>query len=165
MYENNVTAFVGQGDPSNLHYDLPESLPRWSRLWHSENWRRNAVTGSELGLNGNLELDVGWPMPSFSMDWECTQWSPCNGGMLFKRPPGAGPRFLIWRPIPLGFAADTLLWSACIAGATSAAQMWIKARRRRRAACPACGYDLRGLTAGTVCPECGAGDPSAAAEP
>lgn len=32
----------------------------------------------------------------------------------------------------------------------------IKRRRRlKRGACPTCGYDLKGLATGTLCPECG----------
>lgn len=30
-------------------------------------------------------------------------------------------------------------------------------RRAREDQCPTCGYDLKGLTAGTACPECGKG--------
>lgn len=52
-----------------------------------------------------------------------------------------------WRP---------LWWPTAACGALTAA-MFAVHRLRRRApwACAACGYDLRGLTAGAKCPECG----------
>jgi hypothetical protein len=48
------------------------------------------------------------------------------------------------------------LWAVVVAFATAASLLWRHARRRPPGACPACGYDLRGVPA-TVCPECGTG--------
>jgi predicted RNA-binding Zn-ribbon protein involved in translation (DUF1610 family) len=62
------------------------------------------------------------------------------------------PHWALWFFVPLWVpAAATLL-------ATAAAwRLDALARRRAKAGhCPKCGYDLRGLREGAVCPECGA---------
>ena len=65
-----------------------------------------------------------------------------------------------WGPWRRGQRLELPLWIPLliVAGATAAA-WWADARARRREranACPACGYDRRGLDVGRVCPECGA---------
>jgi hypothetical protein len=59
------------------------------------------------------------------------------------------------RPIPLGFAVDTVLNASLVWGLGA---VWIRLRRRAsvgRGRCPTCGYDLAGIGC-PVCPECGA---------
>ncbi len=65
-------------------------------------------------------------------------WGHWNGGRLVAMP--------LWAPLLIVACATAVAWRA-------------DARARRLArvgACPACGYDRRGLDVGTVCPECGA---------
>ena len=65
--------------------------------------------------------------------------------------PAQSPRFR-----PKFFAFDLYwipLWIPFIPGA--AAAMYLLPARRKRGACPACGYDLR-ANPSSVCPECGA---------
>lgn len=59
------------------------------------------------------------------------------------------------RPIPLGFAANSLLYAFLFWGLVAAPLKLRAALRSRRGACPACNYPLTGLRAATACPECG----------
>ncbi len=59
-------------------------------------------------------------------------------------------------PIWLGFSANTLLYGALAWGVLFAPGVVRRWRRRRRGACVGCGYDLKGIAPGGVCPECGA---------
>lgn len=59
------------------------------------------------------------------------------------------------RPLPLGLAANTLLFAAPLLIMLVIIPTARRALRRRRGRCAACGYDRRGLEAGQPCPECG----------
>ena len=49
------------------------------------------------------------------------------------------------------------IWTIGVAAAIPTAWLWWSDRRARGSGfCQACGYDLGGLRAGAVCPECGA---------
>jgi hypothetical protein len=56
---------------------------------------------------------------------------------------------------PLPFIANTLFYAAVPMGVWLALGPLRRWRRRRVGRCERCGYDRAGLTAGTVCPECG----------
>lgn len=60
---------------------------------------------------------------------------------------------------------DVPLWSILAVVAAPTAWFWYRDRRSLRRAevgcCPACGYDLAGLGAGAVCPECGKNESAA----
>ena len=60
------------------------------------------------------------------------------------------------RPMPLGFAVDTLLFAALMWASVRGDRAWRLSRRRRRGRCANCNYDRTGLAPGAVCPECGA---------
>jgi hypothetical protein len=140
------------------NYDPPESLPRWARLWRPAHWPR--ITSDRTIDWGQevIEVGVGWPLPAMAIDRNTAGTIRYGGGVPFAKSSRASLRFLSWRPILTGFMADTLLWSACLAGLVVPIRFWIRARRRRRWQCAACRYDLRGLAAGAVCPECGAAE-------
>lgn len=59
------------------------------------------------------------------------------------------------RPLPLGLAANTMLFAAAPFIVLVAVPTVRQALRRRRGRCPLCGYDRRGLEGGAPCPECG----------
>jgi hypothetical protein len=116
-------------------------------------------------------IEAGWPFKSM-WTWEryvghvtdsrldrterrgllVPQWFPIpyqGRGESFQR--RALPVLLRWP----GFFLDTVLyalpWWALLA-TPGAIKRW---RRKRRGACLACGYDLRGLGDAAACPECG----------
>lgn len=59
------------------------------------------------------------------------------------------------RPIPRGLALNTIFFGAAWGLVFLTLARVRGATRRRRRRCPACNYDLRGLTVGARCPECG----------
>jgi hypothetical protein len=100
---------------------------------------------------------AGAPWPTLR-GWEVEivdrQFNPieaASGGLvtLASAPIPLNP---IWR----GFLASTLLCGAVAWLLWLAPSVTRRALRRRRGACPRCGYDLRGGGQG-VCPECGGG--------
>ncbi len=84
-------------------------------------------------------------------------WAWTIGG---KQGPLGLPQHLPLKPIPAGFAINTLFY-AVILWLLFAAPFALRRRRRiTRGLCSKCGYDLRGSpTQGNVCPECGASPP------
>jgi hypothetical protein len=143
--------------PRSVRFDPPDSLPSWSRLWHPERWPTDphgARDGGESRVGGMAgEIGVGWPLQAFSMDWDAEGLRTVRGGKAL--PVDQRKRVLLWRPIPRGLGADSLFYAAALAGLVGGARLVVRVRRKRRRACLACGYDLRGLAAGTGCPECG----------
>jgi hypothetical protein len=79
---------------------------------------------------------------------------------LSKAPAGARQGFTPYvpaRPLLLGLLVNTLFYAfplSLVIWVPGAIRGW---RRAKAGACPACGYDQRGLAVGTVCPECGKG--------
>ncbi len=157
MYDNHLMLFDGMLPPLHLHCDPPESLPPWSGLWHPEQWPQDVNMGSYIQTHDSMELAAGWPRLSFRMGWDTAHPNEFRGGRLFPTSASMGMRFLLWRPIPLGFALDTLIYATCFAGLFAGVRVWARARRSKQGACAACGYDLRGLASEAACPECGAG--------
>ncbi len=68
---------------------------------------------------------------------------------------------LVWRPRwvsrPNGFGVVVPLWPVAVAGIGAGVALVRRARRPERGTC-VCGYELAGLPAGALCPECGRAD-------
>lgn len=74
--------------------------------------------------------------------------------------PGASfSRTLPYLPTWPGLVINLAFWSAATAQFVFAPAL-VRRLRRRPGLCPACSYDLRGLPAGSACPECGRGSPT-----
>ena len=59
------------------------------------------------------------------------------------------------RPLPLGFAINTLFYGGIIFGIWEGLGFAREARRRRKGLCARCAHSLEGLPENTPCPECG----------
>ncbi len=59
------------------------------------------------------------------------------------------------RPLPLGFALNTLLYGALMFSLMLALGVLRRWRRKRKGLCAWCRYDRAGLATATACPECG----------
>ncbi len=89
------------------------------------------------------------------------EWGVLSGGM---RLPEWVRRVLVMksdrlplRPMWPGWALSTGLYAGLAWLWFVAPRVWLRAQRRRRGECEGCGYELAGLAAGSVCPECGRG--------
>lgn len=108
-------------------------------------------------------VECGWPRKSLGMytleethsDWSVDEavrrghWE--IDGIKVGWRPLVLPTIPVWR----GFMTNTLIYGAAMCALWSIVPLTRRWRRRRRGACVGCGYDLRGLANGAVCPECG----------
>jgi predicted RNA-binding Zn-ribbon protein involved in translation (DUF1610 family) len=117
----------------------------WYVLW----WEMpgDDYFGVQAGRFGRMSLLLPLEVPGgggFSLDRQNTtmEWRFALG--RFGR--DVGFAIPLWAPLLIAACATAVAWRADA-----------RARRLARAgACPACGYDRRGLEVGRVCPECGA---------
>ncbi len=125
-----------------------------------------------VGVNDSSVLihRTGWPLSAlefravargtsvFSVTnrtgWNAPEWL---SRQRYHSGPSGGRYSVPLRPIPLGFTLDTLFYAAILAALFLAPSRLRRSLRLRRGLCPACAYNLVGLTPGTACPECGHG--------
>lgn len=112
---------------------------------------------------------AGWPLPCLASRSSATSTGPGAGVRQTSwsmRPipatptSGAAPQdpdrgAVPLRPLPLGLAANTLLFASPLIIVLVVVPTARGTIRRRRGLCPACGYERRGLEPGQPCPECG----------
>lgn len=145
--------------------------------------RSGSVAGRLLVVArwGFTTLAIAWGGLWAASVWWWMRWEPMQGHALMVsrgaiglgrpvKPPGARMGNTItaapkgepmrWRMYRTSTWFHTTtwrpLWMHTTVSAAVAGVLWLPALRRRpRWACAACGYDLRGLAEGAVCPECG----------
>jgi hypothetical protein len=111
---------------------------------------------------------AGWPCASLrgvlyiGAPGTTGQWGGAVTAPSWLHPNAAQPAFcsdlraIPLVPEPLGFSLDAILFAAIFATLFIAPSRLRRSLRLRRGLCPACAYDLAGITTG-VCPECGKG--------
>lgn len=131
---------------------------------------------------GLLVLTVAWGGLWLASVWWWMRWEPAQGYAVMVsrgaiglgtpvKPPGAqmgntitaakGGEPMRWRPYRTSTWFHNTqwrpLWWPTAGCAAAAAGLFIASRWGRQPAwaCAACGYDLRGLSPGAACPECG----------
>jgi hypothetical protein len=124
-------------------------------------------TSVHPGMRRCLHSDFGWPLRS--LRGECTNgiagaywWKRIReqGGVVYRatsllRPSDRFAGKLPARPLPLGFALNTLFYAAVVLGMVECVAFARRRVRRGKGRCPSCGYDRAGLAEGAACPECG----------
>lgn len=119
-------------------FGWPRPVLYW--LW---DWRTESLQGGAVATIA----DPAAALPGAPARVGITGWN----ARPLKVPDYALPWKIIWS----GLLIDLALFCAVIFG-TALAWRTVRARRRRRAGrCVRCGYDVRGLAPGVVCPECG----------
>ena len=116
------------------------------------------------GENHAFALRYGWPMRALATwgdvpDGRGSEVNLKHGVFLARiwphRMAGGLPCILGWYPIWGGVVLNTVFFAAAgfVLWRGPRIVRWV--RRRRAGTCISCGYDLRGLGDGAVCPECG----------
>lgn len=144
--------------------------PAWSQAWLEKRPERPAGTWGNWAHEATLnEMAAGWPMRALVC--ECDEPTQDPVSKLAVYPASRGgltlpchvvkdgatiflPRGLPYRPLWVGFAVNTMLYSALWALPVCAGPIR-RAWRLRQGRCIVCNYDRRGLAAGARCPECG----------
>lgn len=144
--------------------DQPErSLPAWGDIGTATAAFDDLPTTDETVFEYRTAVAAGWP---FRCVW-CEQHALVGTKDDLRRLPTTGffrtsavplngrpdiPRVLPLRPIPLGLAANTVLYAATMLACGFGASWLRRLVRRRRGCCEQCGY--RCVAVGP-CPECG----------
>lgn len=149
---------------------IDDLAPEWSRPLLVP-WGWNARPGpADPGFRDRIVIARGWPFRALSCTLEgvpnMAYWTykPIHGlipsdswrGFNARMPAADPPVTLPTRPLWPGFTADAAVFAAAWFLALFIPGPLLRTIRRRRGLCAHCAYNLRGLPANPVCPECGA---------
>ena len=131
--------------------------------WYNSHWVCN---------DGSTHFACGWPMPALRgvEHIEYSEMSINRPGVFVigevesskARVLDSGrqivvvPGVLVWP----GLAINALSFGAPIALTWTLLPVAVRTWRRRKHACPACGFSMKGLQIGQPCPECGEREPT-----
>ena len=141
---------------------------RWFPPWRPSDlhWRPTRSESFEV-----IESRCGWPLGALVQRRGFDEVKSMSGGRAIRRTSldvvwyGAGIHvgrgYGLWdgrlpiEPLWGGMAVDAALYGMAARAAADGVRGWRASRRRRKGRCVGCGYSLKGLGEGAVCPECG----------
>lgn len=135
---------------------LRRAVPRWSAVYRSP--REDEARGVTF-----MEDARGWPLLALSSESVITPNTAggmhvaVRGGIPLTLSDGARARRVVLplRPMWPRFLASVLIFSAVAFALVFGPGIARRVVRRRIGHCERCGYNLKGVTKKTVCPECG----------
>ncbi len=157
--------------PIDVPEDWPPSVDGIANEWALVTWimvageERHSTGHNRFAPNHNVTVfEAGWPMRSMrtwimsappyeitdERDYEMTMGVDAAKVVPFFKNRRRLPIPLL--PIPLGFTLNTLFYAALLYVPVLGFGALKCRQRARRGLCPACAYDLAGMT---TCPECG----------
>ena len=144
-------------DAAAIHL-YPRGLAEPGARWHA-----TRATGDAPKEAIFVSMSNGQKVESSGLPFRCVQrieWTSQAGCLIdtvAQRggiPYGKYGESLPWLPEWAGLAGDTAVWGTPWLGLFVLVGRWRRIRREKRGLCPACGYALAGLPAGSACPEC-----------
>lgn len=141
-------------DPAYLRCDPPASFPAWARFWDPSKWPADYGSGGMRNHGFADEVAFGWPLISFGLHWETPsrQW---QGGTLIRPKPRSARHWLVWQPLLPSALIGSAFWATAVGVVVLTFTFVARALGRKPWQCASCGYDRRGLTSESKCPECG----------
>ncbi len=136
---------------TSLYGDAPEDVMTVYRC----GWPVRSLAWTRLGvqaMGGHTEIA---PTSVWSGGIADLAGKGSAAPMTFALGLSADIRRLPIRPVWPGFALNTIFYALIAWGLWQVPLAIRRRRRRRKGFCVRCGYDLKGLTAGVPCPECG----------
>ena len=111
---------------------------------------------SRYGLPCRSLAGITLDEASMNLTGPYDEWFSWNSPAIDRLLTSGACRVLLpLRPLWPGFAINTLFYAASAWLVWRIVPLTKRWRRRRAGRCTNCGYDLRGIAAGSICPECG----------